>query len=50
MVNPRCISAAVGQKKGNIAALAKLGYSARVKGDESLSREEFTIKQVNKCS
>lgn len=49
-VSPRCVSPTVGQKKRNLAALAELGYLAQVKGDAKLSCEEFTIKQVNKCS
>lgn len=49
-VNPRSVSAAVGQKKCNLRALATLGYRAAVEPDGSVPRGQFLInRRENTC-
>lgn len=43
-VNPRSLSAALGQKRENLAHFQKLGYAVTFLGDESVERGGFCLK------
>lgn len=43
-VNPKTVSAAVGQRKSNLTALKELGYEAKIVQDESVKINDFIIK------
>lgn len=45
-VNPRSVSAAIGQKKCNLRALSALGYPAAVKQDASVPERCFVIETI----
>lgn len=42
-VNPKCVSAVIGQKKQNLTKLSMLGYPTTIVPDSSVERESFKI-------
>ena len=43
-VNPKTLSAAIGQHKSNLSSLLTLGYKTIIKSDESVKINNFTLK------
>ncbi len=48
-VNPKSVSAAVGQHKSNLTALKELGYEAKIIPDESVKINDFKLEGVRMC-